>query len=229
MNRGVPPTLRKARTGLLTPPGIHCWAAQRALRIPGVHHRRPLCFVVNSAQYSWTKSTSRRTLSTGVCGRIPWPRLKMWPVPARRCGAVEHPPGALAQLRPRRKEHHRVEVALNRHVAAQPLPASGQVDPPVDADDVAAGLTDQRQHAAGVGAKVNDRHAGLPRDLDRPPAVGQHQTPVVVRAELAHPTVEQLQRLRSGPRLRQQVLAHNLGSASPSTAPTAPVRSSSGS
>src|SRR5690606_17028506 len=26
MNRGVPPTLRKARTGELTPPGMCCWA-----------------------------------------------------------------------------------------------------------------------------------------------------------------------------------------------------------
>src|SRR5436309_2955163 len=27
MKRGVPPTPRKARTGLFTPPGITCWAA----------------------------------------------------------------------------------------------------------------------------------------------------------------------------------------------------------
>src|SRR5689334_6784327 len=30
MKRGVPPTLRKARTGLLTPPGMTSWAAAKS-------------------------------------------------------------------------------------------------------------------------------------------------------------------------------------------------------
>ena len=57
---------------------------------------------------------------------------------------------------------------------------------------------------------MNDRHARLACDLNGAPAVGQHQTTVVIRAELAYPTVEQLQCIRTRPRLRQQVLPHDL-------------------
>ena len=63
---------------------------------------------------AWTKSTSRLTLSTGVCGRTPWPRLKMWP--GRPPALVEHRLGPLAQRIPRGEQGDRIEVALDGDV-----------------------------------------------------------------------------------------------------------------
>src|SRR3989304_5809819 len=35
------------------------------------------------APWAWTQSTRRATRSGGVAGRMPWPRLKMWPTSIR--------------------------------------------------------------------------------------------------------------------------------------------------
>src|SRR5581483_11827496 len=51
----------------------------------------------------------------------------------------EDRPGLGLDLRPRPQEEPRVEVALDGSILADPPPAVGEVDPPVEADDVAAG------------------------------------------------------------------------------------------
>ncbi len=84
-------------------------------------------------------------MSGGVAGSTPWPRLKM--CPGRRRRPAQHVGGVTLDLVGRPKQHRGVEVALNGDTVAELVPGAVEVDPPVEADDVAAGGADLRQHA----------------------------------------------------------------------------------
>src|SRR5271170_4280951 len=52
----------------------------KAMSLYEPHYLRfALISILNSAECSRTNSQSALTFSTGVSGRMPWPRLKMWP------------------------------------------------------------------------------------------------------------------------------------------------------
>ena len=126
----------------------------RRRRSAGRRRRR-----VIATDSSWTMSTSARTWSTGVSGRMPWPRLKMWPGPAaRRASRIA--------LRPRGGSRRRAASST----AGSRLPCTAtswpsrahvgaELDAPVEADHVAARLAHERQQRRGAGAEVDDRHA----------------------------------------------------------------------
>src|SRR5205823_12937848 len=61
-------------------------------------------------------------------------------VPGASAGAGEHVPHLPLELRPRRQERYRIEVALNgtRGRGPDPLPRNVERDAPVDADHIAA-------------------------------------------------------------------------------------------
>ena len=110
------------------------------------------------AECSWTMSTRARALSTGVCGRTPWPRLKMWPgrpaawsrtaIARRRSSAVSA------------KQGHRVEIALDRAVVADHLPGVVEPHAPIDADHRGARFGEQRQELRVAGGEVDHGDAG---------------------------------------------------------------------
>ena len=83
-------------------------------------------------------------------------------------GPLEHHLG-------RREDQRRVEVALHG-AAADPLDARGERHPPVDADDVGAGLTHQVEDLAGADAEVDARHAGRADPLEHPRRVRHART-----------------------------------------------------
>ena len=73
--------------------------------------------------------------------------------------AAEHVAGAVGHDVPRRQAHGRVEVALHG-LAGHALAGDVERHPPVDADDVGAGVAHQREQLAGADAEVDARHAG---------------------------------------------------------------------
>ncbi len=111
----------------------------------------------------------------------------------------------------RGKKQHRVEITLYRHPRAEDFPRSGHLHTPIHADDIAARRFDERQHAAGVGAEMNQRHTGFFGAGDGFSAVGQHIFPVIGGRQRAHPTVEELQHLRARFSLCEKVFAHQCG------------------
>ena len=82
-------------------------------------------------------------------------------VPARGPALLDHPAHLAVDRRPVGEQHGGVEVALQRPPG--PDPAGGLVErhPPVDADDVGAGVADQRQQLAGADAEVDARHVPM--------------------------------------------------------------------
>ena len=107
----------------------------------------------------WTSSTRTCAARTEHCGRMPWPRLKMCPgCPAFACEHLAHP---RAQLPLGEEERAGVEVALHRDLPAEALARHVDVDAPVEADDVRAGVAHLLEHAAAVVDEVDHRHAGL--------------------------------------------------------------------
>ncbi len=105
-------------------------------------------------------------------------------------GPLQHICGPAFDLGEGGEQRYRVQVALDGDVVAQPAPGIVQVDAPIDADYIAAGLLHQLQHPVGVGPKVDDWHTGAPRSLDHLPRVGQHVFLVVAGAERADPRIE---------------------------------------
>ena len=91
-------------------------AARRVLR-----DQRPARIARDSR---WTVSISTATLSGGVAGTMPWPRLKTWPGrgPAARTTAA----ASRDDRRCVREQHQRVEIALQRDAFADAARAPPQ-------------------------------------------------------------------------------------------------------
>jgi hypothetical protein len=104
----------------------------------------------------------------------------------------------------RAEQQRRVQVALDAAVVADGGPALVERLPPVEADDVAAGLADLAQDGGGVDAEMDDRHAGVFQRVEDRSRVGQRELAVVVAPERPGPRVEDLQRLHARLDLRRR-------------------------
>ena len=105
---------------------------------------------------SCTRSTTWVSTPGSVSGSTPWPRLKTCPRAARPCS--HHPAHLAVDGRPVGQQDGGVEVALQRAAGADPAGGLVQRHPPVDADDVGAGVADQRQQLTGADPEVDPRH-----------------------------------------------------------------------
>ena len=90
-------------------------------------------------------------------------------VPGVAAVAPQHVADLVGDDRPRRAEHRRVEVALQRRGRPDPAPGLVERDPPVDADHVGAGVAHQREELAGADAEVDAGHAEVGDALEAPP------------------------------------------------------------
>src|ERR1700685_4171793 len=96
-------------------------------------------------------------------------------------GAVEDRAGALANLGDSGEQRDRIEIALNRNVLTEPLPSFGEIDAPVETDDIAARLAHEFEQIAGDRTEMDHRHGGA-HGRDDLARMGQHEAPIVVRA-----------------------------------------------
>ena len=109
-------------------------------------------------------------------------------------GAAEDVERARLDPLPRPEQHGRVEVALDAAVVADLGPGAVELDPPVDADHVAAGRRHPGENPRRRGAEVDRGHVEGGQDA---PRVRRHELVVVGRREHAHPRVEQLDHIGS--------------------------------
>ena len=116
-------------------------------------------FISPGAAYSCTKRARFFTLSTGVSGRMPWPRLKMWP--GRPAARLKNFFGARFQFFPVGEEQHGIEISLHGCGVIETLPAFVERDAPVETDDVGSGFFHRGQKRGAVGAEINDGRAGF--------------------------------------------------------------------
>ena len=124
-----------------------------------------------------TSSTSRATFSGGVCGTMPWPRLKMNGLPARARqnfadplfhGRLRPPPAAADRGCPARP---RVPASVPRASASSGIAVSQPTPSTPVSVDVARGL---RPRAA---RKSDDRHVRMPRLQPVRPSAGSARPP----------------------------------------------------
>src|SRR6267142_965448 len=120
---------------------------------------------IHAPPHPCTASTRARTLSSGVCGRMPCPRLKMWP---------GRPPT-------RRKQHGRIQISLHRDVP-EAVPGLDQIDAPVETDDIPSRLPHRAKEASGLGSEVDEGRPGGDAPDDAP-CVRQDELAVVGRIE----------------------------------------------
>ena len=155
-------------------------------------------YILNSR----TKSTTARTLSGGVSGRIPWPRLKIWPgrEPVRFSSSWTR----IFQLGKRREQHGRIQVALDRGAIADVHPGLVDVDAPIDPHHVAAGGVQFAEKSSRAGAEVNHRNAGGADALDQRAGIRRDIADIIVGAERAHPAIEHLDGARAGGHLAER-------------------------
>ena len=85
-------------------------------------------------------------------------------VPGARAEAVEHPHGLRAQRFGRREQRRRVQIALQRHAAADRPPRRRKIRGPVDADGVAA----DRRRSSEPRAPALGEYDVRARDARRP-------------------------------------------------------------
>ena len=109
---------------------------------------------------------------------------------------------------------------------AEPIAGRAETDAPIDADHVRPGGCHQFEQTAGTDAEEDDRDTAGFGDLDRSPRVGQDIVGVVGWAQLAAPAIEELERVRAGLGLGEQVVRRRPCSAWSSARPRRPARSS---
>ena len=175
---------------------------------------------------SCTKRASNCTCSRFVAGRMPCPRLKMWPVRPRARRSTSNAPRSRRSTGPSSRVG--VEVALHREVVAHEVPPLVERYAPVEADDVAARLPHRRQQGGGAGAEVHHGHPGAADGVEDLPRVGQRELAVVLGGERAHPRVEDLHRLHARLDLRVQVVADDGGEGCPRAGARPRARRTSG-
>ena len=70
------------------------------------------------------------------------------------------------------KENDRIEIPLDGHIVTQLVPGCGQIDAPIDTDDVTSRCFEQRQQTGGTSAKMYQRYVTLTRsDFNGPPGM----------------------------------------------------------
>ena len=112
---------------------------------------------------------------------------------------------------PAGEQQRRVEVALQR--PARPHAGGGDVQrqPPVDPDDVGAGLAHRAQQLAGADPEVDARQAGVGQPLQHAGGVREHQLAVVALRERTGPGVEELHGVDAGVDLGAQERQRRVG------------------
>src|SRR5260370_28051826 len=86
-------------------------------------------------------------------------------VAGARAGALQQIGDGQLELGQWREEDGGIEVALDRRAVADVHPGLVDVDPPIDAEHVAAGGMQLAEEPGGAGAEVNHRHAGRSNTL----------------------------------------------------------------
>src|SRR5262249_9112001 len=94
-----------------------------------------------------------------------------------------------------REQGDGIAVALEPDGRAEPLPRLGEIDSPVEPDDVATRVPHELEQGGGAGTEVNDRNPGGGNRVEGPPHVRQHVNAIVVGREAADPAIEELDRL----------------------------------
>ena len=128
----------------------------------------------------------------------------MWP--GASPGPVENLAGFGGGRLPSGQAHGGIQIALNGQPRSQPATGLVQRDPPVHADDRAAGCGHRSQELAGADAEEDGRDPGmgLGQFCEQPGGDRQDQLVVVPGREYAGPTVEDLDGSGSGIQLRAQ-------------------------
>src|SRR5260370_35885371 len=72
-------------------------------------------------------------------------------------GGLDDPASAVLDQGPGPEQQGGVQIALDAAVVSDHAPGLPQVDPPVEADHVAAGVAQQCKDAGGAGAEMNRR------------------------------------------------------------------------
>ena len=104
------------------------------------------------------------------------------------------------------EQRDRIEIALHRDAVVQPRPRVGEIDAPIEAQHVPARLAHQLEQIAGHGPEVDNGHVGGNR-RDHRRRVRQHEASIVVGAEAADPTVENLHDVGARTDLHLQVIS----------------------
>ena len=102
--------------------------------------------------------------------------------------------GGLADLRWRAEEDGRIEVALQGNARAELAAESGEIDTPVDAEDVGARAGDGGEKVVGGFGVVDDRglRCGRVQGLDDLLGGGKGELGVFGERKFATPSVEEL-------------------------------------
>src|SRR5260370_12401290 len=114
--------------------------------------------------------------------------------------------GARFQLLPIREEQDRVQISLDGAAIFEIAPAFVQRDAPVEADDFSAGFIHRGQQRGAISAEIYDGRAGLLQTLHQISDVRQDVTAIILDAQTADPTVENLDDIGAGADLSGGVL-----------------------
>src|SRR5208282_4020314 len=71
---------------------------------------------------------------------------------------IENRAGACADFGNVREQRDRIEIALHRHAVIEPRPRVGEIDAPIEPQNVAARLAHQLEQVPRHGPEMNDRH-----------------------------------------------------------------------
>ena len=126
-------------------------------------------------------------------------------------GLFENRPYPAFEFGSRGEQGCRIEIPLHGGVWPKLFPAPIERCAPVEANHVAAGVFHQRQKSRRVRAEVNHRNAGRAHFAQNQLRVRQNVFAVIVRTERAHPAIEELNRLRPGVYLRDEVVGDEAG------------------
>src|SRR6267142_6911357 len=124
-------------------------------------------------------------------------------------GAPQHVADLPRALGRGSEERRGLEIPLDRMIANSG-PRRVERNAPIDADHVSTSSREVLEKRRRARTEVNDRDAGLFRERQRRAAVRLHEGAVVVGREAPDPTIEQLQRLRAGTRLRREKPAYEI-------------------
>ena len=160
---------------------------------------------VSGARTSRPPARARRA----SMGRMPWPRLKMWPGASARPG--EHVVGRRERAIERSEQQRRIQIALNRAIEPDALPRFVERRAPVGADHGAARLAQLAEDRACAHAEVNRGHVVAASASNIRPRVRQDELAVVARVQCADPRIEHLHGVHAGLDLRDQIVGDDVG------------------
>src|ERR1035437_5710539 len=73
---------------------------------------------------------------------------------------IENRAGACPEFGNVREQRDRIEIALHRHAVIEPRPRVGEIDAPIQADNVAARLAHQLEQVSRHGPEMDYGHVG---------------------------------------------------------------------